>query len=381
MADTYNLFKPRKSFDVETPQMQTKPIPVYDTSGQGTPSAENISAAYQTPTAKLQMQTTPVTKPTYSIPNVNPQSPTDGMDFLSSMYTSPEQEEKYRKAALANQRITAVADALRHIGNIYNTVNYAPAQQLNNATQVEADRYLKGKALRDQANMRYLTYQQQKAAQDARIKQYERDYALKMADAARKAGYTEAQIKNMQDRLEEQRANNEANRALREKLGLAQQEERVRHNKVSEHQGQQRIGLAATNSRNAENHRQWVRNNKGGSGNPYVLPTKNGYITLGRDLNSNQIGKKALYGKLKEAGIVDQTWIGKMDNSGYTPEEKAALLNTAISQWLMKDDKAPEYMATHYGAKYSNETDSAQSPYIGWDDEDDEDDNVLEIGW
>lgn len=137
--------------------------------------------------------------------NINPKSETAGMDLLSSMYTSPEQEEKYRKASVANQRILAVADALRHIGNIYNTVNYAPAQKLNNPVQEEADRYLKGKALRDAANMRYLSYQQQKANQEARIRQAEaqlrynmekdaRDYELKKKESDAKSNLNEAKI-------------------------------------------------------------------------------------------------------------------------------------------------------------------------------------------
>jgi hypothetical protein len=46
-------------------------------------------------------------------------------------YTSPQEEERLRKASVTNQRIMAIGDALRHIGNIANTVRYAPSQQFN----------------------------------------------------------------------------------------------------------------------------------------------------------------------------------------------------------------------------------------------------------
>ncbi len=192
MADTFNIFKPL-----------TKPVEVYDPtrsvqanmSGQGTPSAQNIAAAYQTPRAQLQMQQGQggavaqqqaqplVQQQQRQIGAIDKDSPTSGMEaVMQAMYTDPKQEEKMRKASVANQRIMAVADALRHIGNIYNTVRYAPSQKFNNPVTEEYERYQKGKALRDAANARYLSYLQARAAQDAKAKQLdaEQDYKNKM---------------------------------------------------------------------------------------------------------------------------------------------------------------------------------------------------------
>lgn len=90
-------------------------------------------------------------------------------------YTSPQEEERMRKSSIANQRILAIGDALRHIGNIANTVRYAPAQQFNNPVQEELTRYQQGKALRDRANQTYLTYQQQKAEQERMMRQLENE--------------------------------------------------------------------------------------------------------------------------------------------------------------------------------------------------------------
>lgn len=176
----YNLFA--------TPKL-TKPVAVFNPTktveqnmaGQGSPSVSNMASAYQTPQAKLQMQQvnvpqTPVEKPQ---PTVDPTSSTSGIDLLASQITTPEDEEKMRKASVMNQRILAVGDALRHIGNIYHTANGAPAQQFNNPVNEEYTRYQQGKAMRDKANQVYLTYRQQKALQDARAKQLENELEYK----------------------------------------------------------------------------------------------------------------------------------------------------------------------------------------------------------
>jgi hypothetical protein len=118
------------------------------------------------------------------------------VDYLASMYTTPEQEERYRKASVQRQRIMAVGDALRHIGNIYNTVNGAPAQTFNSPVQEEKLRYQQEKGIRDASNYRYMSYQQAKAAQDAKQRQWEADYRMK-------SELTAAQIQSINERAEE----------------------------------------------------------------------------------------------------------------------------------------------------------------------------------
>ena len=110
---------------------------------------------------------------------------TSGINRLGSMFTTPAQEERLRKTSVARQRILAVGDALRHIGNIYNTVHYAPSQQFNSPVNEERDRYEKGKALRDAANVRYMSYRQAKEAQDAQQRRWEANFQYNaMKDAA-----------------------------------------------------------------------------------------------------------------------------------------------------------------------------------------------------
>lgn len=142
-------------------------------------------------------------------PSESQQPVITSMDDLAQAigYTTPEQEEKMRKARVMNQRISAVGDAIRHIGNIANTVNYAPAQQLNNPVLEEQARYEKSKALRDRANQIYLNYQQKKAAQDFAQKKWEQEYALKQADNERKSSLNDARISRYNAMSEKDAAN------------------------------------------------------------------------------------------------------------------------------------------------------------------------------
>lgn len=140
-------------------------------------------------------------------------TPNGGMDYLASLYTSPEQEEKLRKASVNRQRILAVGDALRHIGNIYHTVNYAPSQQFNKPWEDEYTRYQTQKTVRDTANQKYLAYQQAKAAQDAKQKQWEATFAFNAAKDEREAARKERLADAQTSRWNAQSAKDEASKA------------------------------------------------------------------------------------------------------------------------------------------------------------------------
>ena len=164
-----------------------------------------------------------VTRTDYQKP-IDPTSTTAGLDALNALYTSPQEEERLRQASLQRQRIMAVGDALRHIGNIYNTVNYAPPQIFNSPVETEHKRYLSEKQLRDQNNLKFMTYQQAKAAQDAKMKQasdaldlkydrlkyesdkFNRQQSLNELKEKNRAWYQQATIQQKEDYLEIQRA-------------------------------------------------------------------------------------------------------------------------------------------------------------------------------
>jgi hypothetical protein len=136
-------------------------------------------------------------------------------------YTSPQEEERLRKASVTNQRIMAIGDALRHIGNIANTVRYAPSQQFNSPVTDEIARYERGKALRDAANSRYLTYQQQKERQDALQRRWENEleYKRQKADEDRKATekYRDRVLKGREAAQKYNKERDEAERKRKEK--------------------------------------------------------------------------------------------------------------------------------------------------------------------
>lgn len=311
-------------------------------------------------------------------PAIDTSDPTSGMNALSKMYTSPEQEEKLRKASVTNQRIMAIGDALRHIGNIYNTVNYAPAQQLNSPVQEEQARYEKGKAVRDAANMRYYSYQQAKSAQEAKQKQWEADYGLKMADAARKAGYTEAQIKNMQDRLAQQRAYQDANIALgQRRADDAKALGEARLNQQTKYQNTM-AGIAARNARNNERRvTAYERKlSSGGSGSGVApLDTPNGRITPNARNYSNQLLQMFDYAKSR--GLVKESDVAaRLREMGFGKDQSDNVKRQMVMDLLRTDPSMGSYAADRLGWSYSG---GAGGPSIGWDDDDDN--NDLEIGW
>lgn len=350
----FNLF--------ETPKL-TKPVQVYDPSksvqenmnGQGQPSAQNIISAYQTPQAQLQLQqgqqqTTPV-KTTLV---VDPNSATSGMDaVIANMYTSPEQEEKMRKASVANQRILAIGDALRHIGNIYNTVNYAPSQQFNKPLEEEQTRYEKGKAVRDAANARYLSYQQQKAAQDAKQKQWEMDFQLKLGDAARKAGYTEAQIQNMKDRLAQQKAYQDANIALGQRRAddaKAANEARIkelqRHNKVSEGQGWSRIN-------ETKRHNSVVESRTGGGSTVAPLATPKGKVRPNAANYSNQLLQ--IWDFASTQGLVSESDVNRrLRELGFGKDQSDNVKQQQVMSLLRNNQDIGDYAVDQLGWSYEN---------------------------
>lgn len=353
----FNLF--------ETPKL-TKPVQAYDPTksvqenmnGQGQPSAQNIIAAYQTPQAQLQMQQpqqqAQQPTPVKTTPAVDPNSPTSGMDaVIASMYTSPEQEEKMRKASVANQRILAIGDALRNIGNIYNTVNGAPSMQFNKPWEEEQNRYERGKAVRDAANARYYSYQQAKAAQDAKQKQWEADYNLKMADAARKAGYTEAQIKNMQDRLAQQKAYQDANIALGNRRAddakaarEAALKEQIRSHKVSEGQRAQSLKMQRERTNAYVN-----RANNGGGSGVAPLDTPKGQITPNGRSYSNQLLQMFDYAKSK--GYVQESDVSKrLREMGFGKDQSDNVKRQMVMDLLRSNPDMGDYAANRLGWTY-----------------------------
>lgn len=283
-------------------------------------------------------------------------------------YTSPEEEERLRKASVANQRIMVVADAIRHIGNIANTVNGAPSMQFNNPVKDEYDRYLKGKALRDAANYKYLSYQQQKAAQDAKIRQWEAEQKYKRDKDERDFRFNAA--KTAADLAEKQRQydQNYKFNEQKHKDDVAHRERIAKENERY-HRATTSLGYARLNE--TKRHNGVMESNKtpaktsNGRGNGYTYSTRRGSVTIPADyLSKNKINKRSLLTAMERAGAIDAEWLDNYDRAIWNEKQQEQMLDDAVSNWLMTDGAAEDYMVRHLKGQSSwTESNSKSNPY------------------
>jgi hypothetical protein len=189
------------------------------TQGVAQPSVQSEPVVQQPQQPQVQPQQPVQSVNTSVVPQQRPIRSTE--ELAAAMgYTSPEQEERLRRASVSNQRMLAVADALRHIGNIAHTVDYSPSQQFNQPWAEEQARYERGRAMRDKANQALLSYEQAKAAQDAKQRQWEAQFKYNQekdaANAQALKDYRDAMLQSREDQLAYRKENDAANRALRQ---------------------------------------------------------------------------------------------------------------------------------------------------------------------
>ena len=310
-------------------------------------------------------------------------------------YTSQEDEDKLRKASMTNRRILAVADALRHIGNIANTVGYAPVQQFNNPVLEEQARYEKGKALRDRANQQYLAYQQAKAKQDAEQRRWEQQFGLQKENAEALNAYRKEQA-----RIAEQKAANEKEyRAA----------DLARKTKADEDAAKHRNRMAGIAGMNAQTGRMRAnayikylqeKGAGGKGGSQYDFATPNGTITMPKNFNQTQ--KDQVLAKFDK--YIDRSEMQKqMMALGLNTQDPAQVRNFQFAKMLQEHQDVADYVSEKFKGKQSFTSNplalpeqqkastlfptqwsqSVNAPSIGWDDEeeihDNDDDNL--IGW
>ena len=303
---------------------------------------------------------------------VDPNSSTAGADELARLlgYTSPDEEKRLRKASLTNQRIMAIGDALRHIGNLYYTSKGASPQKYNSPVLEEEARYQRAKALRDKANHTYLTYKQAKDRQDQQAKQWEMDFNLKVADAARKAGYTEAQIQALKERMANDKAYKEGQLALGKQRAADQKERWERQDQETRRHHDRQIGLGYSRLNETKRHNGVIESNRtssggrktaNGKGTGYVYSTKNGSVEIDKDyLSKNKINKRSLMTAMERAGAIDDEWYDEYDRLRWDEKAQDKMLDDAVSDWLMNDDAAEEYMVNHLKGQSSRTSTSKQ---------------------
>ena len=254
---------PTETPTLTTPQMQPqlglKPVSQQMTE-QLTPtlSRNYFSRPQATVTAP-----TPTAKPT-SVYTPSASNPTQSV--LDYMLAPTKEEQKLYRDNESKKRLLVLADALRHIGNIYNTTRGAVPQQFNSPVAQQEELYQKKK--------NELRTQRAAALKNAM------DQAKLNADLS----YKNSMLGMRQAELDRGLANDRFNQQLnlgkfaynQEKdkndwaLKLAAQQEAARHNRTSESLRRQGNAISAMNARTAQQSLALKMGENGGLPKGYV---------------------------------------------------------------------------------------------------------------
>lgn len=213
-----------------------------------------------------------------------------------------ETEEDYDRRMTTNrERLLALGDAMRHIGNIVNTGKGAPSQKFNDPISQEEGRYQQRKAER-----------LKKAVLDAENARKAAELGLKekAAEADRQYKLFLMGVKNdaaglNRDKFEYQKRKNDRDFEYRQGKDARDFEEKKRHNLVSEGQGAQRIGISQYNA----THKGSGKSGKSGSGSSakYWFEDKNGKMHYQPNKTMWEQEYYREYGKLPNEGTSTST--------------------------------------------------------------------------
>ena len=210
--------------------------------------------------------------------------PTSYVDILRHLtpFTPPtaEEVEKDRRRQRSREAIAAIGDGVRAISNLVATANYAPNAYHPNETMLGSvqDRYEKLRASRKADADAYLNAYMKAKQLDAHNDEVRDAMKLRREQAALDQQLAQAKQSMAYQKMVADLGEKEANRQLREKLGMAGLKQRAdalaetkRHNRVSESEQSRRTGIMATRAANA------------GGG-------KSVWIDLGTDENGDDLG-------------------------------------------------------------------------------------------
>lgn len=260
---------------------------------------------------------------------------------------SGESADEYDERMTRNKmRIATLADAIRHMGNIYNTSKGSPLQRFNNPVeglqsglQQRKNERARQAALEADAAYKDANLRMKQASADADRAYKAMDIELKQkaderADKAAKA---------MDDYRKGMLGIHEGNLKLAgERLG-----ETKRHNKAQEGLSASRLALARVKAA-----RTTGGSGSGGGGFSSLtnLSTPNGHMNRKKDLNT--IEKKQIRDYLYKNGFITKSNAEKYEGAS-TVQERGAILNGWIG-WAAnakgtRADKFRKALADHYG--------------------------------
>lgn len=268
-----------------------------------------------------------------------------------------ETDEEYdERMTRNNMRIATLADAIRHMGNIYNTMMGGPSQQFNSPAAVyeqqmqqrKAERRSKAAALAESA---YKNAQLQLKMDAANTDKAYKAMNLELKkDAGRRA---DESAKAMNEYRKGQLGIQEGNLKLSEKrLG-----ETMRHNRASEGLSASRLALSRAKANGGSN------GSGKGLGSVSNLSTPYGHLNRKKDLNT--IEKRQILDFLFKNGFITDAAAKKYTNA-FDERERGAILNGWIG-WAAnaKGTRAGKFrkmLIDHYGYSPTNTVGGGKAP-------------------
>ena len=236
--------------------------------------------------------------------------PTSYVDILRHLnpYTPPtaEEVEKDRRRQRSREAIAAIGDGVRAISNLVATANYAPNAYKPTETMLGSiqDRYEKLRASRKADADAYLNAYMKAKQLDAHNDEVRDSMKLRREQAALEQQLAQAKQSMAYQKMVVDLGEKEANRQLREKLGLAGLKQRSdalaetkRHNRVSESEQSRRTGIMATRAANSAS--SGTRSLLLDFGDDKEGEDIGGYEVPKGDLNNANIGQ--IYNQLPES--------------------------------------------------------------------------------
>ena len=250
---------------------------------------------------------------------------TDGVDYLSQLLTTPEQEAEYRKDNINAQKIALIGDALRQVGNVITTSKGAVPQQFS-ASPVAglAAEYKANKEKRDANNLRYYSAKQQE----------------RIAEAKNALAKMELENKQNWEKIKFQWEIQKAKQALAEA--------EAKRNATAEENEKRREFTAEQNKLNRENATKnaYIRSNGGSGKENYGYQTPYGRGTKAKDFTASQINQ--LFGYADANNLIQRSAIAaKLDELGLDKDAFEAKRQVVMDLLATNKDFADLVIANH----------------------------------
>lgn len=279
-----------------------------------------------------------------------------------------ETEDEYDERVTRNrEKLVALGDAIRHMGNIYQTTRYGRSQQFNSPIAAMEQGLATRKAERQkraaaEVNAAYKVEKMRQQAAAAEATANYRAAVLGYKDAAEKRAA--AKMKADADHWQQNYDRGVANDKFNQDMAAKRLAELMRHNKVAEGQGAARLSIArAREGRMADG---------GGSsgGSLTNLSTPTGHTNRKKDLST--IEKRQLRDYLMKNGYINSA-NSKAYDDAQTEQERGAIINNWIAYAAnapgRRGDAFRRHLKDHFGYRETVTTPNTRAAINMTDDE------------